>query len=112
MRPVEIEAATAPLLKEASKLEQKARDLRALAKESEKRLEEITGKELASPLTDLTLEALAAAIRKKNGRLNDFADRLRTTEEIIKNLLAGSNGQIYTDERGWLRIREDLKAVA
>jgi hypothetical protein len=109
MTPLEIEYATKPLLNEANALEKKAKELRVLAAEYEEKLREIYG---AHNPIEITLEALISAIRRKNGRVNDYATRLNASEGQIMQLIEASGGKIKPDARGWLRLEEDLQAAA
>ena len=111
MTPSEIEAATRPLLTEAASLEKKAKELRALASDYEDKVNAIYGKNHQLQF-EVTEDTLISAIRKKNGRSKDYAERLHTSVGDIEKLVAGSKGKIKPDGRGWLRLEDDLQAAA
>jgi DNA repair exonuclease SbcCD ATPase subunit len=112
MKLADIDNAIRPLLAEASALEKKAKELRALASEYESKLSEIYGRQEPVVTPDATQETLINAIRRKNGRIKDYAERLRLPVSQIEQIVAESKGQIYPDGRGWLKIREDFQAAA
>jgi predicted aminopeptidase len=111
MTQLEIEAATRPLLTEAASLEKKAKELRALAADYEEKLNAIYGAPRQLQF-DATEDTLIHAIRTKNGRVKDYADRLHTTTAHIEKLITLSNGRIIVGQRGWLDLTENFQVAA
>lgn len=108
MKAIDIENTVAPLLQEALKLEKEAKELRALAKEVETRLNKfaIPSQPVLSndPPAEITRDALLAAIRRKGGRVNHYAERLGTTEEKIREIIESST-DITIGDKGWVKLQ-------
>ncbi len=107
MKPADIESSTRPLLDQAVKLEKEARELRALAKEVEERLRKISGSFPAwNDGTDVTLDHLKSAIKKKGGRVSHYAERLHTTELRIRELINHPDSGIRIGQKGWIELTD------
>jgi hypothetical protein len=62
----------------------------------------------AAPLSSngtVTAAQFEAAVRNGRGRLNQFAERLSTTEDVLRGLLEPAS-KVYIASAGWVRIRE------
>ncbi len=57
----------------------------------------------------ISQENLAEAVSKKSGRVDDLARRLETNPKIIQALISSPKSLVTIGERGWLRVKPELK---